>query len=148
MFQRQTYFVLLSLSVGATLASGAGRDDPPNKTVSGLQPGSSPPPTSFTAYLQQEISDRNKHAFLVGNNVCVPMIAAHTTLGGPQKMNLRVSFLCLFVPLKNICELNTEQYLQLDCQSDGHWDYASIFAVKVRFQTRDQFWIPQPKLHG
>ena len=39
-------------------------------------------------------------------------------------------------------------YLQLDCPPDGHWDYADIFAVEVQFQIRDQFWIPQPKLHG
>jgi len=38
--------------------------------------------------------------------------------------------------------------VQLDCPSDGHWDCAGIFAVEVRFQIWDQFWIPQPKLHG
>ena len=27
------------------------------------------------------------------------------------------------------------------------WAYTSIFAVEVQFQIRDQFWIPQPKLH-
>ena len=26
--------------------------------------------------------------------------------------------------------------------------YSGIFAVEVRFQHRDQFWVPQPKLHG
>ena len=36
--------------------------------------------------------------------------------------------------------------LQLDCPSGGHWDYAGIFAVEVRFQIKDQVWIPQPEL--
>ena len=38
--------------------------------------------------------------------------------------------------------------LQLDCPSVRHWDVVTTFAVEVRFQIRDQFWIPQPKLHG
>ena len=38
--------------------------------------------------------------------------------------------------------------LQLNCPADGHWEYAGIFAVKLWFQIRDQFWIPHPKLHG
>ena len=38
--------------------------------------------------------------------------------------------------------------LQLDWPSIAGWAYASIFAVTVRFQIRDQFWIPQPKLRG
>ena len=44
--------------------------------------------------------------------------------------------------------VRTRLRLQLNCPSDGHWGYAGIFAVEVRFQVRDQFWIPQPKLHG
>ena len=38
--------------------------------------------------------------------------------------------------------------VQLDWPSIADWAYASIFAVKVQFHIRDQFWIPQPKLHG
>ena len=38
-------------------------------------------------------------------------------------------------------------YIQLDWPSIAGWAYASIFAVVVRFQIRDQFWVPQPKLH-
>ena len=38
--------------------------------------------------------------------------------------------------------------VRLDCPPDAHWDYAGIFAVEVRFQIQDQFWIPQPILHG
>ena len=37
---------------------------------------------------------------------------------------------------------------QLDWPSTADWAYASIFAVAVRFQNQDQFWIPRPKLHG
>ena len=37
-------------------------------------------------------------------------------------------------------------HLQLDCPSVRHWDYVITFAVEVRFQIRDQFWIIQPKL--
>ena len=28
------------------------------------------------------------------------------------------------------------------------WAPITTFAVEIRFQIRDQFWIPQPKLHG
>ena len=38
--------------------------------------------------------------------------------------------------------------LQLDWLKIAEWAYAGIFAAEVRFQIRDQFWIPQPKLHG
>ena len=38
--------------------------------------------------------------------------------------------------------------VQLDCSRVAEWVYACIFAVEVRFQIRDQFWIPQLKLHG
>ena len=38
--------------------------------------------------------------------------------------------------------------LQLDCPSVTNWGVVITFAVKVQFQIRDQFWIPQPKLHG
>ena len=38
--------------------------------------------------------------------------------------------------------------VQLDWPSIADWAYAGIFAVAVRFQNQDQFWIPQPKLHG
>ena len=41
----------------------------------------------------------------------------------------------------------TLKSLKLDCPSDGHWDYAGMFAVEVEFQIRDQFWIPPLKLH-
>ena len=37
--------------------------------------------------------------------------------------------------------------LQLDCPSVRHWDYVITFADEVQFQFRDQFWIPQGKLH-
>ena len=37
--------------------------------------------------------------------------------------------------------------IQLDWSSIAGWDYASIFAVAVRFLIQDQFWIPQSKLH-
>ena len=37
--------------------------------------------------------------------------------------------------------------MQLDYPSDGHWNYADIFAVEVRFQIRDQFWVLQLKIH-
>ena len=39
-------------------------------------------------------------------------------------------------------------YIQLDWPYVAGWAYASIFAVAVRFQIHDQFWIPRPKLHG
>ena len=38
--------------------------------------------------------------------------------------------------------------VQLDWPSIADWAYASIFAVEVRFQIQDQFWIPQLELHG
>ena len=38
--------------------------------------------------------------------------------------------------------------VQLDCPSVIHWDYVINFVVEVRFQIRNQFWIPQEKLHG
>ena len=44
--------------------------------------------------------------------------------------------------------LTVLNWVQLDSPSDEYWDYADIFAVEVRFQIRDLFWIPQPKLHG
>ena len=37
--------------------------------------------------------------------------------------------------------------VQLDCLSVTHWDWVITFAVEVQFQFRDQFWIPQLKLH-
>ena len=39
-------------------------------------------------------------------------------------------------------------YMQLDCPSVKSWDIVITFAVGVRFQIWDQFWITQPKLHG
>ena len=45
------------------------------------------------------------------------------------------------------CYLASCASLRLDCPSIAHWDYVGIFAVEVRFQIRDQFWIPKPKLH-
>ena len=59
--------------------------------------------------------------------------------------------LCRFVHMQLMVNDN-EQWvchttlLQLDCPSGGHWDYAGIFAVEVRFQIKDQVWIPQPEL--
>ena len=38
--------------------------------------------------------------------------------------------------------------LQLDWLAIADWAYASIFAVAVQFQDKDQFWIPHQKLHG
>ena len=38
--------------------------------------------------------------------------------------------------------------LQLDCLSFRHWEYVIAFAVGVRFQIRDQFWIPSPNYTG
>ena len=32
--------------------------------------------------------------------------------------------------------------------SNTDWAYAGIFAVAVRFQNQDQFWILHQKLHG
>ena len=52
-----------------------------------------------------------------------------------------VSFCCT----AHFCDFSIKA-LQLDCPSGGHCDYAVIFAVEVRFQIRDQFWIFQPKL--
>ena len=37
---------------------------------------------------------------------------------------------------------------QLDCPSVTNWDVIIAFAMGIRLQIRDQFWIPQPKLHG
>ena len=39
------------------------------------------------------------------------------------------------------------QPLQLDWPYIAGWAYASIFAVAVWFQIRDQFWVPWPKIH-
>ena len=39
------------------------------------------------------------------------------------------------------------QQLQLDWPSIADWACASIFAVELRFQIWDQFWIPQPERH-
>ena len=44
------------------------------------------------------------------------------------------------------CELGTD--LRMDCPSDCHLNYAGIFAVKVRFQIRDQFGFPGPNYTG
>ena len=41
----------------------------------------------------------------------------------------------------------TSACVQLDCLSVRSWDPIITFAVEVQFQIRDQFWIPQPKLH-
>ena len=38
--------------------------------------------------------------------------------------------------------------LQLDWPSIADKAYTDIFAAEAWFQIRDQFWIPQPKLHG
>ena len=46
------------------------------------------------------------------------------------------------------CAYSLMRTIQLDCPSDGHWDYAGILPVEIRVQIRDQFWDPQPKLHG
>ena len=59
----------------------------------------------------------------------------------------RVSYLFTVPSKKDKINQKRVAYTQLDCPSDGHWDYAGIFAVDIRFQIRDQFWIPQPKLH-
>ena len=37
--------------------------------------------------------------------------------------------------------------VQLDWLRIAEWAYAGIFAVAVRFQNQDQFWIPHQKLH-
>ena len=37
--------------------------------------------------------------------------------------------------------------IQLDWLAIADWAYAGIFAVAVRFQNQDQFWIPRQKLH-
>ena len=39
------------------------------------------------------------------------------------------------------------EYVQLDCLLVRSWDPVITFAVEVRFQIQNQFWIPQPKLH-
>ena len=44
--------------------------------------------------------------------------------------------------------VGTSSKLQPDWPSIADWAYVGIFAVKIRFHIRDQFWIPQPKLHG
>ena len=41
-----------------------------------------------------------------------------------------------------------KDYVQLDWPSIVGWAYASIFAVAVRFQIQDQFWILWPQLHA
>ena len=37
--------------------------------------------------------------------------------------------------------------IQLNCPAIRHQDYVIIFAVEVRFQIGDQFWIPYQTLH-
>ena len=54
---------------------------------------------------------------------------------------MRSSASCLFVPKYLL------NYSWIDWPSIAGWAYACIFAVAVRFQIRDQFWISQPKLH-
>ena len=38
--------------------------------------------------------------------------------------------------------------LQLDWPCSAEWAYAGIFAVAVRFQNQDQFWISPKKIRG
>ena len=49
---------------------------------------------------------------------------------------------------KSIGNLHTHRSIQLDHPSIIYWEVIITFAAEVRFQTRDQFWIPQPNLHG
>ena len=50
--------------------------------------------------------------------------------------------------LEPLHDLFTPFLLKLDCQAAAHWDFEIHFAHEVRFQIRDQFWIPKQKLHG
>jgi len=59
--------LILGISIAITITITAAAS-PINKTISGLNLGSPPTLTSYTTYLEQEITSI-KHSFLSGNNV-------------------------------------------------------------------------------
>ena len=59
---------LLQLGISIAITATATAISPINKTISGSNIGSPPAFTSYTTYLEQEITSL-KHSFLAGNNV-------------------------------------------------------------------------------